>query len=148
MSLLLPLALQAAAISNWLTVELKSLATFFLIWFVARCPLQLQLASPLPSAASQPDQRYAKIGENVFWHLAGSITLVYIVHNFSPSPAAHPLQNMLATLRLLSLLRVMLPNVFWLINVSRSTSSLSLSSSVTICVSFDMRSRDTHGRAV
>lgn len=73
--------------------------------------------------------------------------LLYIVHNFSPSPTAHPPpQNMLATLRLLSLLRVMLPNVFWLINVSHSTSSLS--SSVTICVSFDMRSKDTHGRVV
>lgn len=46
---------------------------------VARSPLQLQrlLACSLPSAASQPSQRYAKIGENVFWHLAGSITLVY-----------------------------------------------------------------------
>lgn len=49
-------------ISNWLTVELKSLATFLLIWFVV--------------AALSSCARYAKIAENISGHSTSRVSSV------------------------------------------------------------------------
>lgn len=63
---------------NWKVWRHFSL--FDLLLLLLQLWLQLQLQLPLLLSSSR--SRYAKIGENVFWHFAGA-QLLYIVHNFS-----------------------------------------------------------------